>query len=61
MCAQTQAKKKKYLHGLSYQLPQFFPFLISAKESDGDISLPGSLYHAFKHEMAKQDLTEAFQ
>lgn len=41
----------------SYQLPQFFSFLISAKESDGDISL----YHTFKHEAAKQDLTESFQ
>lgn len=36
-------------------------FPISAKESGGDVSLPGSLYLTFKHEMAKQDLTEAFQ
>lgn len=45
----------------SYQLLQFFPFPISAKESDGDTFLPGSLYLTFKHTMAKQDLIEAFQ
>lgn len=58
MCSNTSREE---VPAQSYQLPQFFPFPVSAKESDGGISLPGSLYLTFKYEMAKHDLIEAFQ
>lgn len=59
MCVQTQAERK-YLHGLtSYHSFSLFQF--QQKKVMVVFLFPGSIYLTFKHQMAKQDLTEAFQ